>query len=222
MNLLAAIAALFAILALFFLTRTVSFTRRGRFLRAGGAGIGSIGSAAIAAAAVLLGLTYLSYDRLTAEQAIASIAFRQLAPEAYQARLMVDGRLDRLYELHGNEWQLDARLVTWKPPVTVLGLDPVYRLERLSGRYADIQRERREERTVYDLSEDTAAFDVWTWARRYPALTPGIDAYYGSATYVPMADGARFDVSLSRDALVARPANEQARAAVGTWGDESL
>jgi hypothetical protein len=48
-------------------------------------------------------------------------------------------------------------------------------------------------------------------------LTPGIDAYYGSATYVPMADGARFEVSLSRDALIARPANDVATEAVGRW-----
>jgi hypothetical protein len=59
--------------------------------------------------------------------------------------------------------------------------------------------------------------DVWQVARRFPSLTPGIDAYYGSATYVPMADGARFEISLSRDALIARPANPAARSAVGDW-----
>ena len=221
MNLLVVIAAVFGILTLVFLSRTVSCTRRGRFLRASGAGLGGIGSAAIAAVAVLLSLMYFSYERLTAEQVVAGIAFRQLGPDAYQARLMVDGQLDRVYELRGDEWQLDARLVTWEPPATVLGLDPVYKLERLSGRYTDIGRERSEERTVYDLAEGSA-FDVWALARQYPALAPGIDAYYGSATYVPMADGARFEVTLSRDALIARPANEQARAAVGKWSGDSM
>ena len=46
---------------------------------------------------------------------------------------------------------------------------------------------------------------------------PGVDAYYGTATYVPMADGARFEVNLSRDALIARPINDAARKAVGEW-----
>jgi hypothetical protein len=32
-----------------------------------------------------------------------------------------------------------------------------------------------------------------------------------------MADGARYDVSLSRDALIARPANDIARQALGNW-----
>ena len=54
--------------------------------------------------------------------------------------------------------------------------------------------------------------------RRFPILAPGVDAFYGTATYVPMADGARYEVSLSRDALIARPANDRARDAVGGWG----
>jgi hypothetical protein len=32
-----------------------------------------------------------------------------------------------------------------------------------------------------------------------------------------MADGARFEVSLTRTALIARPMNRQAREAVGQW-----
>lgn len=218
MNLLIAIGAIFALLTLFFLARTVRCTRRGRLIRAGGAGLGGIGSAIVATAAVLLAITYYSYDRLTSEQLVSTITFRQTAPEAFEARLMIEGERDRVFELHGDEWQMDARLVTWKPPVTILGLDPIYRLERLSGRYTDIGRERNGSRTVHQLSEP-ATFDVWNVARRFPALTPGIDAYYGTATYVPMVDGARFEVSLSRDALIARPANPAARAAVGDWSD---
>jgi hypothetical protein len=33
-----------------------------------------------------------------------------------------------------------------------------------------------------------------------------------------MADAARFRVTLSRDALIARPINDPARKAVGDWG----
>ncbi|HZD54005.1 MAG TPA: hypothetical protein VE175_13230 [Woeseiaceae bacterium] len=216
MKLLIAIAAAAGLIALFFLSRSVSCTRRGRLVRAGGAGIGGVAAAVIATAAVLLAMSYYSYERLTAEQTVAVIAFRRTGPDVYRARLMIDGERDRLFELNGNEWQMDARLVSWKPPITVLGLDPIYRLERLSGRYTEIGRERTERRTVYELSEP-GAFDVWTVAQRFPAMTPGIDAHYGSATYVPMADGARFEVTLSRDALVARPTNAAARAALGNW-----
>ena len=162
-------------------------------------------------------MSYLGYERLTAEQLVGVIEFTQSAPEAYEARLMIDGKIDRLMTLRGDEWQLDARVVTWKPPATILGLDPVYQLERLSGRYSDIERERSQQRTVFSLAEERP-LDLWSLARNFPKLTPGVDAFYGTATYLPMADGARFRVTLSRDALIARPINDPARKAVGDWG----
>ena len=216
MTILIAAGAIFALLAMFFLGRTVRCTRRGRLLRAGGSGISFAVCAVLATAGILLAVSYYGYDRLTAEQAVSQIEFRRTGPNEYQARLMIDGEPDRLYALRGDEWQMDARLVTWKPPATILGLDPIYRLERLSGRFTDIGRERTENRTVHELSPPQL-IDVWQVARRFPALTPGIDAYYGSATYVPMADGARFEVTLSRNGLIARPANAAARTAVGNW-----
>jgi hypothetical protein len=217
MNLLIGISLIFAFIAFFFLIRTLSCTRRGRILRAGGSCITCVASAAVAAAAMLIAFSYYSYGRLTSEQVISSVQFRQTATEEFEARLMILGEQDRFFRLRGNEWQLDARLINWKPPATILGLDPIYRLERLSGRYAEIDRERSEDRTVHALSPDSF-LDLWTVARQFPMLAPGVDAHYGSATYVPMADGARYEVSLSRDALIARPANEAARQAVGGWG----
>lgn len=218
MNALLAIAGVSVLLTLFFLGRAARCTRRGRLLRAGGSGLSAVFTAVVATAAVLIAVSYYSYDRLTAEQVVATIEFRRQAQDAYQARLMMRDERDRTFELRGDEWQIDARVVSWKPPVTILGLEPIYRLERLSGRYTDITREQTELRTVHELAEPLPV-DVWQIARRFPVLTPGIDAYYGSATYVPMTDGARFTVSLSRDALIARPANDAARAAIGNWDE---
>jgi hypothetical protein len=220
MTLLIALSAVFALLAMFFLGRTVRCTRRGRILRAGGSGISFAVCGVLATAAILLTVSYYGYDRLTAEQTVSEIEFVQTGRDEYRARLMVEGKPDRLFALRGDEWQMDARLVTWKPPATILGLDPIYRLERLSGRFTDIGREQSETRTVHELSPPQL-MDVWYIARRFPALAPGIDAYYGSATYVPMADGARFEVSLSRNALIARPANAAASTAVGVWRSEA-
>jgi len=190
--------------------------RRGRFFRASGSSIGSLASLSITAAAALTLFSYYSYGRLTEERVISSIEFRRLAPDLYQARLMRDGDRDRLFELSGDEWQIDARIVNWTPPATILGLDPIYRLERISGRYSSIEREQTELRTVHALTAKQKV-DVWTVARRFPLLLPGVDAYYGTATYLPMVDHARFEISLSRDAIIARPVNDAARDALGNW-----
>ena len=210
------ISLVFAVMTVTFLARTLRCVRRGRFVRAGGCCAGGVLSAAVAAAGIVLLFSYMSYERLTAETRVASLEFRRISPEEHQARLMLPGEQDRFFILRGDEWQIDARIVTWRPPATILGLEPIYQLERLSGRYAEIDRERSETRTVHALAP-RRAMDLWSIARRFPALMPGIDAHYGTATYVPMADGARYDVNLTRDALITRPANEAASVAVGNW-----
>ena len=62
-----------------------------------------------------------------------------------------------------------------------------------------------------------AGIDLWALLRRYHDYLPLADALYGSAAYVPMADGAVYVVSVSASGLVVRPANEAAQRAVGGW-----
>ncbi|MCH8099300.1 MAG: cation/multidrug efflux pump [Proteobacteria bacterium] len=217
MNLLLTASAVFTFIALFFVFSMTRHIRRRRPVRATGSLAGGLVATVLGGASILLAFSYYGYGRLVDEQVVGKIEFSQSAPGEFTARLMIDGEPDRLLELRGDEWQIDARVVLWKPPVTLLGLDPIYQLDRLSGRYSDIDDEMKEQRTVYALTEELT-LDVWRVARRFPRLVPGVDAYYGTATYVPMADGARFEVTLSRDALIARPVNEAARRAVGDWG----
>ena len=216
MVILAAISFGFAFLAFFFLFRMLHCVQRRRVVRAGGSCVSCLVSAAIAGAGGMLLLSYLTYGRLIEEQLVSRIEFRRVSADEFQARVMVTGKKDEFYTLRGDEWQMDAKIVTWKPPMTVLGLDPIYQLDRLSGRYGEIDRERTEPRTVHSLTPESPV-DVWSIARRFPLLMPGVDAHYGTATYVPMADGAQFEVTLSRDALIARPSNDSARNAIGEW-----
>jgi hypothetical protein len=216
MNALLAITTICTLIAVFFIFGMFRHLRRGRMVRAGGSFAGGVATASVGGAGMILLGSIYSYGQLTAEQTVGLIEFRENAPGEYAARLMIEGESDRLLTLNGDEWQIDARVVSWKPPVSMLGLEPIYQLERLSGRYSDVQREVSEPRTVHALAE-VGALDIWNIARRFPILMPGVDAYYGTATYVPMADGARFEVNLSRDALIARPMNDAARRAVGEW-----
>lgn len=216
MNILITASAVFTLIALYFLFSMFRNARRRRPVRATGSLAGGVASGAVGGASIMLAFSYYGYGRLVDEQLVSRIEFAQAAPGEYVARLMIDGQPDRLFTLRGDEWQMDARVINWKPPATLLGLDPIYQLDRLSGRYADIDEERTSMRTVHALS-DELAFDVWHVARRFPVLMPGVDAYYGTATYVPMADRARFEVTLTRTALIARPVNDAARAAVGDW-----
>ena len=170
----------------------------------------------LGAAAVLVALNLYTYARLTHEQEAARVSMRQLGQSHYTLSVQPAKAAPRHYELRGDEWQIDARVLKWRALGNLLGFDTVYRLERLSGRYGDITQERNAPRTVYTLAEDPG-LDFWTVLRRYNEYVPLADALYGSAAYVPMAEGAEYAVSVSQSGLVVRPGNEAARKAVGGW-----
>ena len=170
----------------------------------------------IGIAAALAAASLRSYNRLTAEQEAARVAMRQVAPKQFTLSVQPKGGRSQNFEVLGDEWQIDARLLKWRPLGTIAGFDTVYRLERLSGRYADIAEERAAKRTVYGLA-DRSAIDLWAAVRRYQEYLPLADALYGSAAFVPMAEGAEYVVSVSASGLVVRPANDAARKAVGGW-----
>jgi hypothetical protein len=118
--------------------------------------------------------------------------------------------------LRGDEWQIDARVLKWYALANLVGFDSAYRLERISGRYADIERERNAPRTVFTLNSPYG-IDTWTLLRTWRRYLPWVDAFYGSAVYVPMSDGAQFQVLVSQSGLIVRPLNGVARDAVGAW-----
>jgi hypothetical protein len=175
--------------------------------------------AGIAGAALVasVAMNVLTYQRLGAEQVICELGFAQLEPQRFSATLTEQpGEIGRVYEILGDEWQLDARVIKWTGPATLLGFDALYRLERLGGRYRDVDADRSSPRSVYGLAQERG-LDLWNLLGRWKHLLPWLDAYYGSATYLPMADGARYRVSLSQSGLIARPLNQAARDAVDRW-----
>lgn len=178
--------------------------------------LGAMLPLALAAALALVASNLYTYGRLTEEQAVATLTFDKVEPQRFRATLATpDGRQAR-FMLAGDEWQLDARVIKWHGFATLAGLDALYRLERLSGRYRDIRQELDDERTVIKLGGERG-IDLWRVANEYPAWTPFVDARYGSATYLPMADDARYEVSITASGLIARPLDARTEAVVEAW-----
>jgi hypothetical protein len=170
----------------------------------------------VAAVAVLVAANLYTYARLTHEQEAARVSMRQLGDRQYVLSVEPKGQPPRHFEVRGDEWQMDARVLKWRAMGTLLGFDTIYRLERLSGRYGSVAAERAGPRTVHDLSEETS-LDLWSLVRKHHTYVPFADALYGSAVYVPMSEGAEYTVSVSASGLLVRPGNEKARKAVGGW-----
>lgn len=183
--------------------RRAAFGAALRGVLAAGFGVAALGLLALA-------LSVWHYLALERETMVAALSFQSLGPQRFQAQVITaDGR-QRTFALNGDEWQLDARVVTWRLPALLAGAPPLYRVERLSGRYRDITQEREAERSVHAL--DSGALDLWALKQQFPCCLPFVDAQYGSAAYLPMFDGARYTVSFAgRGGLVARPADEATR-----------
>ncbi len=151
----------------------------------------------LAACAGLLGFNLLSYERLTHEKHALEAHFTRVGDQQFDAVLTYPSGATQRYVLGGDEWQIDARLLKWRGAANILGFDTAYRLERIAGRYSDIDRERASPRTVYALHAPEGV-DAWALLRSYHKYAPWADALYGSATYVPMADGAAYEVNVSQ------------------------
>jgi hypothetical protein len=164
----------------------------------------------------LVAANLFTYARLTHEQEAARVTTRQLGERHFAVSLQAKDAPPKHFELRGDEWQIDARVLKWRGAGNLLGLDTLYRLERLAGRYGDVASERAAPRTVHDLAEESG-LDLWALTRRYQRYVPLADAMYGSAAFVPMAEGAEYVVTVSSTGLVVRPRNEAARKAVGGW-----
>jgi len=170
---------------------------------------------AIAALMAAISINLYTYDRLTHESKIAEVSFQEIGVQHFEAHLLLKNNT-KILDLRGDEWQIDARVLKWRGMAVLIGFDTLYRLDRLSGRYRDIIQEITELRTVHSLSEEQG-LDLWMIGRRYAHWIPWVDALYGSATYMPMVDGASYTVSVSSTGLLARPSNDIARKAIGEW-----
>lgn len=164
---------------------------------------------ALALATLALGLRH--YLLLDADVPVATLTLHRIGPQHFDLAIETAAGDTRRFEILGDQWQLDARVLRWQTPALLAGAPPLYRLERLAGRYADIDAERHAARSVYAL-DDSPLPDLFDLKRRYPRWLPFVDARYGSAAYLPMLDGGRFEVLFNpRGGLVARPADARTR-----------
>jgi hypothetical protein len=215
-TLLVAIAGTGGVISLLLAIAAVRRMRDWQFRRGSVYLVGAALVAALGVGGALLAASLHTYSRLTHEEEAARVVLRLLGPQRYELLLVREGEPARRYELRGDEWQIDARVLKWGAMGNLLGFDTVYRFERLAGRYSDHELERKAPRTVYALSTD-GAVDFWQLLKRYQRYLPVADALYGSAAYVPMADGAQYVVSVSTTGLLIRPLNDVAKKAVGGW-----
>lgn len=145
------------------------------------------------------------YRLLGEESPVVELDARILSPQHWALTLRWPDGATRQVMLAGDAWRVEAVVLKWKLPALLAGLPPLYRLDRLSGRYDDAAQEAQAPRTVIDFDQ-AGPFDLASLYRHHPQWLPLVDTVYGSGVYLPLVDQGHYTVSLMRTgALVARP-----------------
>lgn len=165
-------------------------------------------AAAVACAGlgVLLGTLLIvvgAYQAFSGETLLARVRASRLSPEefelVYVPVLPPAGAGSRRHgqdaqpapirvRLRGNQWSLSGGIVKWHPWLTAMGLKSYQRPMRLSGQFANIERQRAHFPTVYPLASPTDW--MWEWLYRADPYLPFVEAVYGSAASVYVEPGA--------------------------------
>ena len=146
------------------------------------------------------------YRAFTQEALAATIKTEPLGPHHFRATVTLADSSLHMFDLAGDAVYVDAHVLKWRPIGTLLGLETVYELDRIAGRYQTLSDEQLHERTVYSLAANKP-FDAFDLARRYWLLRPFVDAEYGSATFIGATtpSGGTYEVRVSTTGLLVRP-----------------
>jgi hypothetical protein len=154
----------------------------------------------------LIALGIQGYQTLTREDVVARISVSPIAPQRYAATIRYPDGKTANFIIAGDEIYIDAHILKWQPIANLLGLHTVYELDRISGRYRDIEQERTSERTLHSLSQNRPV-NLFDLRQRYTFLALLLDAKYGSATFIPVIQAAELELKVSTTGLLLREVN---------------
>jgi hypothetical protein len=151
-----------------------------------------------------IGVGIQGYRALVREDLAARITVRPIGPQQFSATFQIPGRAETIYyELAGDAVYVDAHILKWKSLANVIGLHTAYELDRVAGRYDDIEQEQSRPRTVHSLVPERRV-DLFGLRQRYAFLSPLLDAEYGSGTFVRVTRPAELEVRVSTTGLLIR------------------
>lgn len=158
-----------------------------------------------------------SYKQILVGQPVATINFETIENQYFDVLVVDANGNQQRFNVHGDQWQLDARIIKWQGYFSGFDIKPAYRLDRLSGRYYDIHKETTEKRSNFSLVKSPLQLDLWQFINTHPNWFSILDAHYGTARYLPMKNGALYEISLINTGLNVRPLNDVAREAMTEW-----
>lgn len=143
------------------------------------------------------------YQALTHEILAATITITPTNEQKFIARVVYTDGYAESYRLRGDEVMFEANILKWKPWSNILGLKTAYRLDRIRGRFKDIDQEQSYSPTVYPIfSADES--DIAEWRTDFQHLSFLVDVEHGSASYVDATQSRVYQLLVTTNGLLLR------------------
>jgi len=206
-----------AVIGFLFFVAGIGHLAHGRAAR-GGRGLGGGGLVAmVGLAAGLVGLNIQAYSRLTFESPVAEVSVRAVNP-AQKTFAVTIHRLDgsdrvQSCTLQGDEWLLSGRVQKWKPWANELGLNATYTIDQISNMYYSAADGNGRPITACDITGPAPQVNqllpdsLVHWMISHMLVQ---DRRFGSANFMPLADGAMYRVVITQFGFNAEPVNDAA------------
>lgn len=213
-----ALAILAGVLALLSLGLGARVLWKGPWLLAWLRGCMGTGLIAVAILLGLLGYDLSTYHERTSDTAVAVVSIRAGSNGLYQITL-IEGEHSRQFLLDGEQWGLDVRLLDWKGLAQLIGLQPGYRLESMQGRYLTLEQQTAALYPQQMLGKSLLGIDAWQWVHSLLPNNSWLNTRREGVQYVPLHDGARYELNWLPTGLQARPLNDIAEQELQHWVD---
>lgn len=176
--------------------------------------------AIVGLAASLIAFNTQSFARLAHEGDVADVSVKAADPanKLYEVTVVRRDGPDVTIgcKLQGDEWILAARVQKWKPWANELGLDSTYNLDQMSNKYFDALEAAGKPINACDLKGPPPLVNQYvpkSWIFWLVDHSYVEDRRFGSAVYMPLADGAQYHVVMTQSGLNAEPVNDAAKTA---------
>lgn len=202
-EILFAIAIVFSLIGLSYFIAALKALKQIKFVKSGFRLLLAVIFLPISLIAMIILTGIHGYNRLTHEELVASIQIIPISEQSFQAQMTyADGRQSH-FVLEGDEIQIDANIIKWKPIANILGLHTHYELSRISGRYQQLSDARRKPISAYDLGEQQL-INLVSLRKQYDSFGYLLDAEYGSASFISANHPANYQLYVSTTGLLIR------------------
>ncbi|CAM3643246.1 hypothetical protein [Parendozoicomonas haliclonae] len=163
--------------------------------------------------AILLTWDMRTFSKGVAERPLAVVSFSEESPQMWNADVSLEGELNS-FAIEGDLWSLDVSYLNASMGQYKLNL---LRPEALTGRYLTLEQNRQGLALDYRLHQPFQKLDSWLLLEKVDPLRY-VTAETLNLPFIPMADGAIFEVYLRSDALEVEAVNKPAKEAMESAG----